>query len=421
MRARPINTTLSFVAALVIVTSVAFAQTPTAPAAGLTLATAVAIAERSNPHLAAARLKRPVNDAGVGVAAERPNPDFSYELGRDTPHHSFLFSLPIELGGKRSSRIGVAKATVLSGDAELAQEVFALRNDVRRAYFELAAAEARVIAATDLRGLAVRARDAAQARLSLGDAPRLELLQAELTLAAADNDLTTATAAVAAHRAVLNTLMGRAPDTAVSTGDALTTRALPPADVALARATGASVDLAVLDAAIAEQSAKRALAKAMQTPDVAVGAGFTSGVPDEFSAGWRLNTSFTVPIFTRHQAAVQAEDAELARLRAERAAVAADIIGHLAEARARAAAAEAQLDRYERDILPRTLDVERMAEDSYRSGQSNLAVLLQMLQSSREMRFRALDAGLDYQLALADLERATGATILERASGVTIK
>jgi outer membrane protein, heavy metal efflux system len=405
------RTTVIAVVALLVFSSATTAQTPAGSGSGLTLDAALSMAVASNPHLAAARLKKPVDVAGVGVAGERPNPDFSYELGRDTPRHNFTFTLPIELGGKRSRRIDLARATVTSGEAAFAQEVFTLQNEVRRAYFELAAAEARAVAAADLRGLAVRARDAAQARLSLGDAPRLELLQAELELAASDNDLTTATAASAANRAALNTLLGRDPNIPVTTADALTTRALPPTDVAMSRATAASVDLAAIDAEIAEQSARRALARAMKTPDFSAGAGVTSGVPDEFTAGWRATASVTLPLFATHQAGVVVEDAELTRLRAERAAIVADIAGHVTEARARAAAAEAQLDRYEKDILPRAIEVERMAEDSYRSGQSNLASLLQSLQSSREMRYRALEAGLDYQLALADVERAIGALI----------
>lgn len=414
MRVRRRQTSCVAVAALLMFSSVAAAQTP-APAAGsgagLTLSAALQMATASNPHLAAARLKRPVDEAGIGVAAERPNPDFSYELGRDFPRHSFTLIFPFELGGKRARRVDLARATVASGEAAIAQEVFNLQNEVRRAYFELAAAEARGAAATDLRGLALRARDAAKARLDLGDAPRLELLQAELALATADNDLTTATSVVAASRANLNTLLGRNPETPVTASDPLTTRGLPPMEVALSRANQSSVELAALDASIAQQGARRALAKAMMTPDISAGGGVVSGVPDEFSVGWKASASITVPLFTRHQAGVQVEDAELARLRAERLAVSADIAGHVAEARARAAAAEAQLDRFERDILPRTLEVERMAEDSYRSGQSNLASLLQSLQSSRELRFRALDAGLAYQLALADVERAIGAAI----------
>jgi outer membrane protein TolC len=52
-----------------------------------------------------------------------------------------------------------------------------------------------------------------------------------------------------------------------------------------------------------------------------------------------------------------------------------------------------------------------MAEDSYRSGQTNLAAFLQALQGAREVRLRATDAGLEYQAALADLERALGGPI----------
>lgn len=407
MRARPRHITFIVAAALLCFSSAAAAQTP----APLSLDAAVTMAMSSNPHLIAARLKKPVDVAGVDVAAERPNPEFSYELGRDTPKHSFTLVFPLELGGKRSRRVDLARATVASGDAAIRQAEFEVQNDVRRAYFELAAAEARSGAAADLRGLALRARDAAQARLDLGDAPRLELLQAELILSSADNDLTTATAAAAANRAALNTLLGRAAATPVTTSEALGTRGLPPEEVALTRANAASVELAAIDAEITEQTARRALAKALRTPDASAGAGFTSGVPDEFDFGWRFTAGITVPLFTRHNAGVVVEDAELTRLRAERNAILADIAGHVAEARARAAAAEAQLDRFERDILPRALEVERMAEDSYRSGQTNLAALLQSLQSSRELRFRALDAGLDYQRALADVERAIGAAI----------
>jgi outer membrane protein TolC len=56
-------------------------------------------------------------------------------------------------------------------------------------------------------------------------------------------------------------------------------------------------------------------------------------------------------------------------------------------------------------------EVERMAEDSYRSGQTGLVVLLQALQAAREVRAKAVQAGFDYQAALADLERAIGAPL----------
>ena len=49
-----------------------------------------------------------------------------------------------------------------------------------------------------------------------------------------------------------------------------------------------------------------------------------------------------------------------------------------------------------------------MAEDSYRSGQTGLAALLQSIQSAREIRLRAIDSAAEYQAAIADVEQASG-------------
>jgi len=75
---------------------------------------------------------------------------------------------------------------------------------------------------------------------------------------------------------------------------------------------------------------------------------------------------------------------------------------------ARAASARQAMERYQTDILPASVQVEQMAQESYQSGQTGLPALLQTVQAAREIRQRALQAGLDYQLALADLERAMG-------------
>jgi outer membrane protein TolC len=51
-------------------------------------------------------------------------------------------------------------------------------------------ADARLTLLRELRDLAQRTRDTAQARFDSGDAPRLEVVQADLALATADNDVT---------------------------------------------------------------------------------------------------------------------------------------------------------------------------------------------------------------------------------------
>jgi hypothetical protein len=55
--------------------------------------------------------------------------------------------------------------------------------------------------------------------------------------------------------------------------------------------------------------------------------------------------------------------------------------------------------------------VERMAEDSYRLGQTGINAFLQALQASRDARLRSLQTAADLQTALVDLERAVGAPL----------
>ena len=67
--------------------------------------------------------------------------------------------------------------------------------------------------------------------------------------------------------------------------------------------------------------------------------------------------------------------------------------------------------RYQSEILPQAVEVERMAEDSYRLGQTGITALLQALQASRDMRLRSLQTASDFQDALGELERVIGAPI----------
>jgi hypothetical protein len=105
------------------------------------------------------------------------------------------------------------------------------------------------------------------------------------------------------------------------------------------------------------------------------------------------------------------EEATLAQLNAQHAAVLARVTGDVTSASALAEAERLTYLRYRDEILPQTQDVERMAEDSYRLGQTGIAALLQALQQSRQVRLQSLQTASDLQNALSDLERAIGAPI----------
>jgi outer membrane protein, heavy metal efflux system len=365
----------------------------------------------ANPSVAAARLVRPIDVAGLAVAGERLNPEATVEIEKETPKQAFGLALPLELGGKRAKRIAVGQAAIRAGDAELAATIAQVRNDVRRAYFDVLVTEAKLGVLRELQDLSQRATDAAQTRFDSGDAPRLDVLQAELALAAAQNEATAAEGLGAAARSRLNAVLGLPLDTThrlettIDAGGPVTLSAV------LGVARSANAALTVLDRRIDAQRARLALARALRVPDVVPSATLTHDAEPEFTYGWRAGFAVTVPILTTHRAGVAVEEATLTQLIAERQAEQARIDG---EVTATAAEAEAQRQAYQRYrdvIVPRAQEVEQLAQDSYQLGQTGIAALLQSLQAARDVRLRSLDAVSQWQTAVADLERAVGAPL----------
>jgi outer membrane protein TolC len=272
-------------------------------------------------------------------------------------------------------------------------------------------AENRQALLEEMQTLARRARDAAQARFDAGGVPRLEVLQAQLALADAQNQATAAHGTRDAARVTLNAVLGLPLDaptpieTVLDVGPALI------ADALVTRARQSSAELIAIDRRIDEQRARIALARALRAPDVTPEATLTRRAAPEFDTGWRAAVAVSIPVFTTHRAGVLLEEATLAQLTSEREAAVTRISGEVASAAAIAESQRQQYLRYRDDIVPQALDVERMAEDSYRLGQTPIAAYLQALQSTRDIRLRAIQATADLQNALADLDRAAGATL----------
>jgi len=380
------------------------AQDPSA----LSLDAAFARATEANRTLLAARAARTIDTAGVTAAGQRPNPEVGFEYSKETPHWAFTGIMPLELYGKRQRRIDVANATLAVTDAETARVAADLRADVRRAYFEAVAANRRIAIAQELEGLATRVRDTAQERFQAGAAPRLEPLQAGLALALVQNDLVAARGQATAARAELNALLAYPGEAAVPLADPLEVGPVPAVQAVTQQALAGNAELQVLDRRIEEARARVALAEALRHPDPSVSAALTYDAPGEFTVGWRAGAAIALPVLTTGRPEVAVAEATLNRALADKDARSAQIAGAVGAAAARAAAARQALDRYQADILPASLQVEQMAEESYRAGQTGLPAYLQTLQAARDVRQRALQAGLDYQLALAELERTMG-------------
>ena len=376
----------------------------------LTLPAALDRALAANPTIAAARLRSPIDMAGLEVARERLNPEASIEFQKETPRQSYGVSVPLELGGKRAKRIAVGEATVRAGEAEVAVVIAQVRNDVRRAYFGLLVAETRQSLMQEIRDISIRARDAAQERFDAGSAPRLEVMQAELALASADNDVAAAQGEADGARAGLNALLAQPLDSAITLSDAFDSGTSLTRESAIALAHDTSTELRVIDRQIETQRARLALAGALRNPDLIPGAALTHVAP-EFDYGWRAGVAIAVPLFTTHRAGVELEQSTLDQLSAQRQAALSRIDALVSSAAILAQTRRQLYLRYRDEIIPLAQQVEQVAQDSYQLGQTGIVSLLQALQSSRDVRLRSIDAASQFQSSVADLERAIGAPL----------
>lgn len=379
--------------------------------APLSLAEAVARALTANPSLAAARLGLGAAGAGVDFAAARPDPDLLLEQSRETPHDAASLDLSIETGGKRRRRVDLANAELEGAVATVRALEMETRNQVRRSYYALVAARERFAVSRQRLELAERALAAARARFEAGDVPRLEVLQTELATAEAKGETEDRGAALDAATASLVILLGGPPGEALAVSGELGDGAVPDPAALAERALAASTELALADQRIAEGEARVALARAGKVPDVTLSVGATHGSQPEFDYGWRGALGLTLPISGRHRAEIEVERQRLAQLEAEREALAARIRGEVAAAAALAAAHRQRYERYRGEVLPAAAEIESLAEESYRAGKTGLVSLLQSLSATGETRQRAIEAGYDYQTALADLELALGAPL----------
>jgi cobalt-zinc-cadmium efflux system outer membrane protein len=371
------------------------------PPQRLELAQALELARAHDPRLVAARLRRPVDLANVALAGERPNPEARYEHTNELPHDLVSLAQPLELGGKRERRITAARAAVLTGEAELAQAEERAEVDAQRAYYAAASAQRREAIARELRDLAARSRQIAYEREQAGEVSRLEVLQADLARDAADNEASALQGELAASRAELNLRIGRPPGTATEVSEDL--EPIPPAD---ARLSARNAALTLLERRIAEAEARLEVARAQRTPDLTLEGTLSHGARPEFTWGYHAAVAVVIPLFTRHEAGVQLEQAALDQLRAQRAALEGQVAAGAFAARARAEAARTAFERYRDEILPTSREVERMAEESYRAGQTGLPALLEALRAARELRQRQLQVASDYESALAALHEA---------------
>lgn len=389
--------------------------------AALSLADVLRLAEANNASLAVARQEAALAEADVIAARQRPNPEF--EAGSegwrpgsaggfgDGQELSLRLSQPIELGGRRTSRIAAARAGRAAADATLADAVRQVRRATGRAYFALAGARADADAAARAveeidRVIAVNRARYEQGEVSGGELRRLEVerlrfaddqLAAELATRRATSDL----------RALIGA--GRLDDPVELAEGLAVPGAMPPAGGAeglRSIALDQRPDVLALRHERVRAEADARLQRASRTPSPT----FSGGYKRDFGEnGLILGVSIPLPVFDRNQAGLARADTGLrladARLRQLETAVAVEV----QQALDLVDVSRRRVETIERDYLARAREARDSVAAAYRVGEADLIDYLDAQRSFRDVQRAHTRALVELRLSLFELQTAIGA------------
>src|SRR5882672_4125364 len=274
------------------------AQTPrpTPSVTGLTFEQIYEMAARDNLLVNSVRRRRAVAEAQILIAGLRPNPDFISAHTRSEPRLQYSVSQLVELGGKRGRRIDVAKNELRLTELDVDVALRTLRHDVRAGYFNLALARNSYELGQQAVDQARELADIARTRFEAGDIAQFEVLQANLAVDRATNDLARLENSERIARATMNQLLNRATDAALDLRDSLFVR---PGSIStpelIGRALQSNVDLRTADQQIATEQSRLKLARAQRVPDLTVEPGLEI-VDSAFPGRPGFKMSVTVPL-----------------------------------------------------------------------------------------------------------------------------
>ncbi|OYY68176.1 MAG: hypothetical protein B7Y00_03215 [Sphingomonadales bacterium 17-56-6] len=374
----------------------------------ITLSDALKSAVGSSPRVTQAKALAEAAEARARQAGISPNPELSLEVenfagsgafqGLRSTETTLAVSQRLELGGKRSARVEVARAerdfAFLSYKTALAD----LDRDIRLAHAELRADEDRAVLARDNTAAAEELARIAKVLVDAGREPPLRQLRAEAALAEARAEQARTLGELLSSRRLLATLIWRDDPELSAT---FTDESAPP---------NVPVELPSLNEqlAIAQKNAAFArvrLARANAVPDVTASGGvrrFAEGRETALVAG----VSIALPFRDRNRGNIDAAQSEslaaesatmLARMEATRVRQDARILLGAAEVRYEALAGLG---------ISQAEEALRLTRIGYNAGKFSLLELLDVQTALTTAKLNLIQARLDRAEALAALIHA---------------
>lgn len=334
----------------------------------------------------------------------------------DTGDFRVSVQYPLFTGGRLEAQIALAEANVKGAEATLQRTVQQVLFQVKQAYYQLLLAQANKRAAERILAQAEENLRVARVRVQAGVAPQFDALQAEVNLANARQGLVRARNGVALAQQSLAALLNLSLDTLLEPQEELSITPIPgPLEELIQRAMRQRPELAELAARRAVAEASLELVKSGARPNLALqGAYFLSGTSlESLSANWSVTLALTLNLFDGGLTRARIREAE-ERLRQLQVAEAQQRQAIELEVRQSYLMVQSALAELEASgkAVEQAQEALRIANVRYQAGVSPQLEVISAQAALAQAEANRVQALFNYNLAMAQLERATGGPVV---------
>lgn len=361
---------------------------------------------RAEAERTAARIRLPTNpeiSVAIGPRIARTGVGLSAQVG---------LSQELEIAGERGLRIDAADRRIDLSDAEIERVRWMVHCDVHASFHRVLLARERAALAAKTLDFQAGVLSTVERRVEVGEAGALELRLAQAEVAQARQNQVAVEQAHYAARIELAQLSGwPVEDPPEPIGQLEDPEDPPTTEDLLAMALDQFPDLRIHQASIREAQAREKLARREVSPNPTIGVQYErEGNPagDVTYDVVRGSVSIPIPSFQVNQGARARAQADVTVAESELRASYTLLDGRVAGARAAVVAAAERVRSYGQEILPHFEEDLALLNRSFELGEIDLLALSMGRERFLAIQNEALDAQLEYFVALAELERTVG-------------
>ena len=384
----------------------------------ITLSKAIELGVLNNPTLKAARAKLGISDAQILQAGLLSNPNIISDNGFAEDTFRVGIEQTIELGNKRSRRIKLAKMQKEVVQQEIITTILDVRSKVRSSYIQTYNAQQKLIASREILETITNLEKIAKERKKKGNVENLDILQAEITVINAKNNIQSAklelneafnslSANIGKH--LNRTIVLAPPDLMkefnISTPMVENDKTI---NILIEYAYANRPEIKVIEKNIEVQNQKLKLAHSNIVPDLkmSVGTDFVTG--DTKRNSTFIMGSLGVPIFNRQQGVIKEVKAQKLVYENDLDATKIKIEQEVKNAFFGVIANAKSLNIYEKELIPHARMLVKKSEISFKEGKSNILIPINSQEAYINTQYRYIQTLTQYEQSVSDLERAIG-------------